>query len=133
MSEENIELARRYFEAFNAGGLEGTENWRHPDVEVFDPPGFPDSDRHVGEAAVRARVEEIIDMGWDGQFRNPEFLDADPEVAALWELRVSTSHGGGFPMDLTSVHLLLFENRKIRRIRMFVGRDEGLEAAGLSE
>jgi ketosteroid isomerase-like protein len=42
MSRENLELARLYFEAFNAHGLDGTEHLRHPDIEVFDPPSFPD-------------------------------------------------------------------------------------------
>jgi ketosteroid isomerase-like protein len=133
MSEENVELARRYVEDFNAGGLAGTEHWRHPDMALFDPPGFPDSDHYVGEAAVRSRVNEVIEMRWDGQFHNPEFVDADPEVAVVWEFRVRTSHGGGFPLNLTQVHLLLFEDGKIRRYRMFVGREEGLEAAGLRE
>jgi len=133
MSQENVELARRYFEAFNAEGLEATEHWRHPDVEMIDPPGFPDADRHVGEAAVRARVTEIMEMGWDGQFRKPEFLDADPEVAAIWEFRVETAHGGGFPLEIPQVHLLLFEEGKLRRIRIFMDRDKALEAAGLSE
>ena len=128
-----MELARRYFEAFNLGGMEGTVDLRHPDIEFFDPPGFPDSRRHLGEAAVRARVEEVIEMGWEGHFRNPEFLDADPEVAVVWEFRVRTSHGGGFPLDLTQVHLLLFESQKIRRIRAFMNKKEGLEAAGLTE
>ena len=135
MSEENVELARRYVETFNAQGLEGTAHTRHPDIELFDPPGGPESGRYVGEAAVRARINEIMELGWDGQFRNPEFLDADPEVAIVWGFRGTSSRGGGTPVELemTLVHLWLIEDEKIRRIRMYLSREEGLEAAGLSE
>ena len=135
MSEENVELARRYVEAFNAQGLEGTAHTRHPDIEMFDPPGMPEAGSYVGEAAIRARINEFMEVGWDGQFRNPEFLDADPEVAIVYENRATSSRGGGTPVELTMtvVHLWLFEGEKIRRIRVYLSREEGLEAAGLSE
>ena len=42
MSEENVELARRYFAAYNEKGLYGTDELRHPEIEVFDPPTFTD-------------------------------------------------------------------------------------------
>jgi ketosteroid isomerase-like protein len=73
VSEESIELARRYCETFNAGGLDGTQHLRHPQVEVYDPPDFPDADRYVGEAAVRQIVESYLELGWDGQFRVEEY------------------------------------------------------------
>ncbi|HEX2128922.1 MAG TPA: nuclear transport factor 2 family protein [Solirubrobacterales bacterium] len=131
MSQEHVELARRYIEAFNSGGLEGSAQWRHPDVELHDPPELPDAGRYVGEAAVRARVQEVIDMGWEGRFRNPEYIDADAEVVVAWEFRVISAHGGGFPLDIPQVHVLLFEDGKVRRVRMYMSRQEALEAAGL--
>lgn len=133
MSEENVELARHYIEAFNAEGLEGTEHLRHPDIEVFDPPEFPDAGRYVGEAAGSARVRDFMEMGWDGQFHNPEFIDANPEIAVIWEFRIITAHGGGFPLEAAQVHLLLFEEGKVRRIRIYLDKAQALEAAGLTD
>src|SRR5512139_3698708 len=104
MSEENVELARQYFEAFNSHGQRGTEHLRHPDIEMFDPPNFPDADRHVGEAAVRERVESYMEVGWDGQFRVQEYLDAGEEVVVIWQVRVRTAHGGGLPLEGTLGH-----------------------------
>jgi len=132
MSEENVELARQYFEALNEG-MDASEHLRHPDIEVFDPPDFPDADRYVGEAAVRKLIESLLELGWDGQFRVQEYLDAGEEVVVIWQGRVRTPHGGGFPLEGTIAHVLLFEDGKIRRIRQYLTRDEALEAAGLRE
>jgi ketosteroid isomerase-like protein len=133
MSEENVELARRYYEVFNAGGVDATEALRHPEVEVDDPPTLPDAGRYVGEPAVRRLIESYLEVGWDGQIRDPEFLDAGTEVLVVWQLRGHSPHGGRFPIELTVAHLLRFEDARVRRIRQYLSREEGLEAAGLSE
>lgn len=133
MSREDVELARRYVEAFNAGGLDAVEHLWHPEVEAFDPPTFPDADRHEGAEGLRRLVESYLELGWDGQFWEPEFLDAGEEVLVIWQVQGRSAHGGGFPMDQNFAHLYLFEDGKVRRIRQFMSREEGLEAAGLAE
>jgi ketosteroid isomerase-like protein len=132
MSQENVELARQYFEAFNARGLDGTDHLRDPDIEMHDPPDFPDAGRYTGEAAARERVESYIALGWDGQFRVEEYLDANREVVVVWRM---TGRGalGGVPLDATIAQVLLFEDGKLRRVRQYLTRDAALEAAGLSE
>jgi ketosteroid isomerase-like protein len=39
----------------------------------------------------------------------------------------------GLPVDLTMVHVLLFEEGKVRRIWQYLDPAEALEAAGLQE
>jgi hypothetical protein len=63
MSEENVALARRYCETFNARGLEDTTELRHAEIEVFDPPEFPDAGRYVGEDAAGSRPLEAAGLG----------------------------------------------------------------------
>jgi ketosteroid isomerase-like protein len=133
MSEENVELARQYVATFNSRGLDGVEELWHPDIEVFDPPAFPDADHHVGTDAVRTAILGYLDIGWDGRFREPEFIDAGDEVLVVWMIRAEAAHGGGLSMETPLSHLYRFEDGKLRRIRQFMGRDEGLRAAGLSE
>jgi ketosteroid isomerase-like protein len=132
MSEENVELARQYFEALNEG-MDASEHLRHPDIEVFDPPDFPDADRYVGEGAVRKLIDDYRELGWDGQYRVQEYLDAGAEVVVIWEARVLTAHGGGLPLEQTFAHTLRFEDRKVRRVKQYLDRAEALEAAGLRE
>jgi ketosteroid isomerase-like protein len=134
MSQENVELARQYFEALNAHGLdfEQTEHLRHPEIELHDPPDFPDADRYVGEAALRKRVVSFAAVGWDGKFEVQEYLDAGDEVIVMWRA-IGSGSVSGVPLDLTLAHVLLFEGGKIRRIRQYLTRAEALEAAGLRE
>jgi ketosteroid isomerase-like protein len=132
MSQENVELARQYFDALNVG-MDASEHLRHPDIEVFDIRDFPDAGRYVGEAAVRRMIESMLEIGWDGQYRVQEYLDAGEEVVVIWQGRVRTPHGGGFPLEQTLAHVLLFEGGEIRRIRQYLTRAEALEAAGLRE
>jgi ketosteroid isomerase-like protein len=133
MSEENVELARRYLETFNAGGLDAAERFWHPEIEVYDPPTWPDAGRYAGRAAVRQVIETYIELGWDGQLRDPEYFDAGDEALVVWQARGQTAHGSGFPMDQTIAHLVLYEEGRVRRIRQYFSRAEGLEAAGLEE
>src|ERR671918_1571983 len=126
MSEENVELARRYVEAFQAGGLDATEPLRHPEIEAFDPPTFPDAGRYVGEAELRKVVETYLELGWDGRFREPEFIDAGDEVLVIFEFRGVSGHGGGFPIESTVSHVYGFEDGKLRRVRQFMSREEGM-------
>ena len=132
MSEENVELARQYFEALNRG-MDASEHLRHPDIEVFDSPDLPDAGRHVGEAPVRKMIESMVDVGWDGRYRVQEYLDAGDEVVVIWQAHVRTPHGGGLELDVPTAHVLLFEDGRVRRVRQHRTKEEALKAAGLSE
>jgi ketosteroid isomerase-like protein len=133
MSQENVELVRQAYEAVNARGFDGTRHLRHPEIELYDPPEFPDAGRHLGEAAFRERVESYMEVGWDGQFRILECLDAGSDVVIIWQMKGRSAHGGGAPLDLILAHVCLFEDGKLRRIRQYLTRGEALEVAGLSE
>jgi hypothetical protein len=132
MSEENVELARRYYEALNVHGrdLEATEHFRHPVMELHDPPDFPDADGSVGGSCTPETDRSYRELGWDGQFR---IQDAGEEVVVIWQARLRTPHGGGFPVEAALGQVLDFEGGKIRRIRQYLTRTEALEAAGLRE
>jgi len=132
MSEETVELARRYYEAANADPPMGDPSLRHPDIELVDPPEFPDAGRHVGEDALRRRVESFVELGWDGQYRVEEYVDAGAEVVVIWKGKGQSKHGGA-PIDMTLAHVCLFEEGKVRRMKQYLSRAEALEAAGLSE
>ncbi len=131
MSEENVDLAREYIETFNARGLDAGEKLWHSEIELHEPPDLPDADRYKGKAAFRRQVESYLGLGWDGQFRSPEFIAGGDEVVVVWQGRGRSPQG--VPMVATVAQVFLFEDGKVRRIRQFLTRAEALEAAGLSE
>jgi ketosteroid isomerase-like protein len=131
MSAENVELIRHYFETWNEGGGDATASFRHPEIEILDPPNFPDADRYVGEDVVRERVEGYLEAGWDGIFRELEFFDAGDEVLVAMRV-IGKSPIGGVPLDVRATQLFLVEDGRIRRIRQFLSREEGMKAAGFA-
>ena len=134
MSEANVELARRYYEAWNAGGVDGTRPLRHPDFEYVDQPDLPDPGRWEEDTdALLERMSFFEEIGWDGQVHDPEFLDAGQEVVVIWQLRGISPRGGGMPLVETMAQVCLFEDGKLRRVRTYTRREQALEAAGLSE
>lgn len=52
MSEREIEVIGRLFEAFNSGGVEATVELLHPDVVFNEPPVQPDASSFRGREAV---------------------------------------------------------------------------------
>jgi ketosteroid isomerase-like protein len=127
MSAENVELARHYVEVWNAGKLDATEPLRHPDMELYDPPDFPDADRFVGEAAARQRVESYMSMGWDGHFHVHEFIDAGEDVIFVWSMR-GRGPLGDVPMDQVFAHVYRFTDGKLSVIRQYLSKEAALEA-----
>ena len=78
MSEENVEIVRQYFPAYDRGGLDGLAEFWHPDINwraaegAIDDVGLmegPDALRDYLRqweetfAEVRMEVEELIDAG----------------------------------------------------------------------
>lgn len=132
MSREDIGLARQYVETFNAHGVAGARHLRHPEIELYDPPDFPDAGRYVGDSALQERVESYIAIGWDGVFRSPEYIDAGEEVVVIFRA-IGRGTIGGVPLDTAFGHLYLFEAGLLRRVRQYLSREATLEAAGLRE
>jgi ketosteroid isomerase-like protein len=137
MSEENVELVRRFIETFNGGDLEGA-------IALVDPP--PESEFMPGdigpEPATVYRGPEGMsrasEMFW-GEFDDPqielhELIDAGEQVIVSATFRGRGKHSGAETSwgPLWGVFTMR-EGRMIRWQRFGTDRDEALEAAGLSE
>lgn len=85
MSRENVELARQYYEAWNAQDVDVMLPLIHPDFEFVDPPNFPDADRRGHGHDAEERVKGFLEVGWDGQCRVQEYLlrDFQSEAARI--------------------------------------------------
>jgi ketosteroid isomerase-like protein len=137
MSEENVELVRRFIEAFNGGDLEGA-------IALVDPP--PESEFAPGdfgpEPATVYRGPEGMrrasEMFW-GEFDDPqielhELIDAGDQVIVSATFRGRGKHSGAETSwgPLWGVFTMR-EGRMIRWQGFADDRDGALEAAGLRE
>jgi ketosteroid isomerase-like protein len=133
MSEENVEIVRRYFAAYDSGGLDAFAEFWHPDIDWRAVEGYiddvgvirgPDEMREYYRQweetfdAIRTEIEELIEAGDDvivllrgvGQMK-----ESDAEVDIRYAVLISIRDG------------------KIASGREYSTRQEALQAAGLSE
>jgi ketosteroid isomerase-like protein len=137
MSEENVEIVRRIYEAHNRGGVDALEPHWAPDIEAFEAPEFPDATRRVGAAQMREMLANYMSVGWDGRFDVQEFIDAGSEVIVVWHMHAVAPYSGvslaaaGRPTPF--FHVCQLEDGKLKRLRQFLSREQAFEAAGIPQ
>jgi ketosteroid isomerase-like protein len=136
MSQENVGIAHRLFEAFNRTYAEGTDLYEllDPEVEWIPMSAGLEGTSHHGHGEVRQWVEEMK-RDWSSFETKPErYLDlGDNRVLALgiWRAR---GRGGDVLLDFPQASWLLqIRKGKLLRLETFTERKEALEAAELRE
>ena len=131
MSQENVEVVRAGYEAWNAGDMDAFRELYDPDVIVRTVEDWPEPGPYVGREAAMRFHEQLRDT-WDVNTRVPisDFIDAGDRVAVRYNWR-GAGHGPDLNMELT----LVFTMRKARIVyqEFFWDHAEALEAVGLSE
>jgi ketosteroid isomerase-like protein len=128
MSDQNVEVVRRMYEARDRGDAAGALAQFHPEVVV-------DATAR-GDAAIGQGREELaaIIAEWTGEF--DEWREEVEEMRDLGDsvCVVATQRGRGKKsgVEVEARYALLFEVRddKITRMTMFRGLSEALEAGG---
>jgi ketosteroid isomerase-like protein len=131
MSQENVEIAKAFFELWNAGDMDAFRELYDPDVIVRTVKDWPEPGPYVGREAVVRFHEQLRDT-WDVNtlVAIGDFIDAGDRVAVRYIWR-GAGHGPDMNMELT----LVFTMRKGRIFyqEFFWDHAEALEAVGLSE
>jgi ketosteroid isomerase-like protein len=133
MSQENLELARRGYEAFARGDLDAVfDDFMHPEIEAHDPPEVPDATIYRGRKAVRQDWEQTADLFEDFSIDLEKSFDLGDEVVLFLRFR-GRGRESGAELEAPMAHVWTFRDGKAVRLRQFLDRAEALEAAGLSE
>ncbi|MDX6617324.1 MAG: SnoaL-like domain [Solirubrobacterales bacterium] len=128
MSDQNVEVVRRMYEARESGDAAGALAQFHPEV-VVDATARGDAASGQGREELAAIIAE-----WTGTF--DEWREEVEEMRDLGDsvCVVATQRGRGKKsgVEVEARYALLFEVRddKITRMTMFRGLSEALEAAG---
>jgi ketosteroid isomerase-like protein len=131
MSQENVELTRRAFQAFNDRDLDALLVGLHDDVEAF-PRLAAVEGGYRGHEGVRRWWEQLL-----GAF--PDFHAEILEVRDLGEFMIVALRVRGrgaesdTPLDAAIWHVNQFRDGKVTRWRVYTTASEALEAAGLRE
>jgi ketosteroid isomerase-like protein len=132
MSQENVEIATRAIEAFNARDVNG--------FAVLTTPDFQWSPSMVAIEGTTFRGREGIDRyfrslneAWERfHVHRGRFRDAEGLVVMLGRLE-GRGMGGGVPVDSSLGMVFDLRGGMISRIRGFLDHAEALGAAGLPE
>jgi ketosteroid isomerase-like protein len=138
MSQENVEIVRRSFEAFNQGGIEaviGGDFWS-PDVVLdLSPTGIPGLGVYRGYHEIKTFFEE----DW---FRAFPFEEWKVEIAGLTDhgdqivfmsLQRGRGASSGAAAQLELGNVFTLRDGEVVRMEVHPDREKALEAAGLRE
>jgi uncharacterized protein len=118
MSEENVEIVRRMYEAFHSGDAEGALAHFDPDVVVDASSARPDGGRGQGHEQLNAIVNAWVGT-WD-EWREEigEMRDLGSRVLVL---SVQYGRGKGSGVEVEAPYALLYDVQggKITRLTMF--------------
>jgi ketosteroid isomerase-like protein len=131
MSEENVEVVRAAFQAWNAGDMDAFRELQDSDVILRPVKNWPEPGPYMGREAVMGfyqRIREAFDA--DILEQTGGFRHAADRVVARW-IWHAQGHGPESNMELTAIYTV--RNGKVREAEFFWDHDEALEAAGLSE
>jgi ketosteroid isomerase-like protein len=130
MSQENVETVERAIAAINARDIDAYLACCTENVELLLPMVGAE---YLGADGIRRYFNDIEDIG-------PDFLIEVQRVQALGDSNVlaflrfaATGRASGIVTGAESANVYDLIGGKISRIRIFLDRDEALEAVGLAE
>jgi ketosteroid isomerase-like protein len=141
MSQENIEIVRKGFDAlqaFNRGELssEATSDLLDPEIEFHwhDERAFPDQPQHLQGLRALVGHAEQMRSAWADLVEEPlEFIEASPDCVVT-PIRLSgRGRESGVPVEIHFFYVFTIRDGRLRKIEFFRHRAEALEAVGLSE
>jgi ketosteroid isomerase-like protein len=133
MSQENVEIVRRFFDAWNADDFASARDLCDPGIVI-------DRSRSIGpDARVYRGRDEAAQVWRDWQatweaWRSDiaEYIDAGDDVVVLGR-GFGRGRDGGVPVEANISQVFTVDRGRIIRSCLFQTRTEALEAAGLSE
>jgi len=130
MSQENVEKARAFIDAYNRRDFDAALADFDPEID-WVLPARQSSDSGKGIGAVMRFFEEIEESWDDLQLRPQEFVEAGDHVAT--RLRHYGRSKLGVEIDQELYHqVATFSDGRIVRMEYFGTWDEALAAAGVS-
>jgi ketosteroid isomerase-like protein len=135
MSQENVEVVRRSFEAFARGDFETAFAAHDPSTEWRTAADEPDQQTYRGIAGLRKFVGSLTDT-WEGRFAQvmefDTFIDAGDWVVVPWSAELR-GKGSGISVRVNETYAVRVQGGKIVRVEEYRSREQALEAIGLRD
>jgi ketosteroid isomerase-like protein len=131
MSQENVEVVRALYDAWNAGTMDVVRQACDPEIIMRTPEGWPEPGPYFGRDAVMRAFEQIretFDSDWQELISDLVHAGDRVAVRTVW-------HGVGHGPELKQESTPVFTVRRGRvfHIEFFSDHAKALETLGLSE
>ena len=130
MTQDNLELVRRSFQALAHGDFEAAFADHDPDTEWRTASDEPDSQTYQGIEGLRrlvATLAEPWDNRFDGSVQLEELQQRGPWVIVPWRARLH-GRGSGLELEVYETCAVLVRSGKIARVEEYRTTEEALEA-----
>ena len=134
MPEENVEILRKAYDAFNRGDLDALYHEFHdPEIEWQTSREDPDAATHRGREGVRRYIGQWLDS-FDGLHADvEEYIEAAGGRVFTWTRWTGRGRGSGIDAEWWLATVFTLRDGRVTRAEEFFDRQEALEAVGLSE
>jgi ketosteroid isomerase-like protein len=136
MSQENVEIVRAVFEAWNAGDMEALFADYHPELVYHPRADEPDPSPHVGRDVYERLVRGFVDSFSEVTFDVLEVIDTGDHVITSTVLHaVLHGQGSASAAGVSDTYVFVYKLRDglVREGWEYRTKQEALEAVGLSE
>jgi ketosteroid isomerase-like protein len=132
MSQENMNVARRIADGFEAQDFDAVRRNFDSKIEWYEDPSFPEAGVYRGIDAVAEYARQFRSEFAELRYEVVELLEANAHVIAKMKVAgKGRSSGADFAQDAWWVYE--FRDGKVIRCYSYLRRSEALEAAGLRE
>jgi ketosteroid isomerase-like protein len=130
MSQQNVEIVRRSFEAYARGDLSAMMEHAHPDQITYR--AEPDGATYHGREGLLKAIAEWVEDFEEFTATPEEFIDAgDQVVVRVHQSAIGSQSGVPIEADFWFVHTL--SEAWVTRLDMLASKAQAFEVAGLSE
>jgi len=134
MSQENVEIARKAWEAYLAGDEETTAELIDPNLEFHGTVGgLQEGEVAHGQSEIDEKFEaEDLEAWEERRLEAEEYIDAGDEVVVLLH-EYRRGKGSGVELEAKTAIVAAVRGGRVVRIQGYMDRDAALEAAGLKK
>jgi len=133
MSQENVEIVRRAWEAFVRHDNEAALALYDPEIEIdVRHEARVGGGVYHGLEGVQRYFRDYLSVFGDVRSEVEEWIDAGDQIVAMVR-SYGRGRGSGVPVDMLEAHLWTVRDGKLRRLQTFATKADALEDAGPSE
>ena len=133
MSQENVQIVRGAFDAFNRGDLDAVSAVHDPAIEWITSSEDPDPATHRGPDGVRRYFEQWIDSFAGLRAELEESFEVPEDRVFTTVHYIGRGSASGVDMDWRQSLVFSLHDLLIVRVEEYFDRSKALEAVGLSE